>query len=218
MNKKNYIISAGILFILALSSGVYSVFNAMRADNVSAVTVGSPNPGHSWDQMECSASTLCIDTSSGRVGIGTSAPAQKLEISGNILASGDICNGAGACLSQINSFIGSQPIGGGTDHSREQCTSAGGTLVDVGLLNPICRFNNVSTCPTGWHQTNNWSTTIPTYCAQGTACTAYSSPYCTTSYHSWSDTLPETCDYYHMSGGVCPRDTCTATITQIGCY
>ncbi len=40
-------------------------------------------------------------SSNGSVGIGTASPSKKLEVAGDVLASGDICNGAGACLSSI---------------------------------------------------------------------------------------------------------------------
>jgi len=50
----------------------------------------------------------------GSVGIGTSSPAQKLEVNGSILASGtgDVCNGAGKCLNSIyqtNVMVGTNP-------------------------------------------------------------------------------------------------------------
>ena len=60
--------------------------------------------------MECSQG-LCV-TSGNNVGIGTDSPAQKLEVNGNILASGDMCNGSGKCLSsvfQTNVIAGTNP-------------------------------------------------------------------------------------------------------------
>lgn len=39
----------------------------------------------------------------GDVGIGTTSPAQKLSVTGNILASGDICTGSGKCLNALTS-------------------------------------------------------------------------------------------------------------------
>jgi len=46
-----------------------------------------------------------IYRSSGNVGIGTTSPTAKLEVTGNILAT-DVCNASGACLSDIASFVG----------------------------------------------------------------------------------------------------------------
>ncbi len=51
-------------------------------------------------------------TQSGNVGIGTTSPSQKLEVNGNIISSGDICNGGGKCLSSIfqtNVIAGTNP-------------------------------------------------------------------------------------------------------------
>jgi hypothetical protein len=60
--------------------------------------------------MECSQG-LCV-TSGNNVGIGTDSPAQKLEVDGNGLFTGDVCNGSGKCLSgtyQTNVIAGSNP-------------------------------------------------------------------------------------------------------------
>jgi hypothetical protein len=46
-----------------------------------------PNPGHSWSEMECD-SNMCVDVANGKVGIGTTNPGAKLEVSGNIKLSG----------------------------------------------------------------------------------------------------------------------------------
>ncbi|MEA3431042.1 MAG: hypothetical protein U9R08_07245 [Nanoarchaeota archaeon] len=43
---------------------------------------------------------LVLDTS-GRVGIGTTAPAQKLDVAGNIKASGTVCDGSNNCLNNV---------------------------------------------------------------------------------------------------------------------
>lgn len=166
----------------------------------------------------------------GNVGIGTTTPAQKLEVSGTILGDTDVCNGSGACLSQLDSFIGSQPIAGGTNHSRTQCTSAGGILVtDPNYANPICRFT-ASSCPSGWAQFNSYSTNTTATCSwcsgwqvgsQGCNCGGYSS--CTATGNAWGN-LHNSCNVpsticsdaggTHTSTGY----TCWATTTQIGCY
>jgi hypothetical protein len=47
----------------------------------------------------------------------------------------------------------------GSTKTCDQCTAAGGTLVDI-TGGKTCRFNAAS-CPAGWSQYLNWSTTIP---------------------------------------------------------
>ena len=42
------------------------------------------NPGHSWDQMDCNSSNLCVNTSTSRVGIGTSSPETNLHVFGGV--------------------------------------------------------------------------------------------------------------------------------------
>ncbi len=76
MNKKYLIVS--LFFLVIVFTSYYFA---------SAATVGVPNPGHTWAEMECSANTLCIDTSTNRLGIGTTTPSTKLEVNGNVSAS-----------------------------------------------------------------------------------------------------------------------------------
>ncbi len=68
--------------MLGLGFSVYQYFQALGTDSVSAVTVGTPDPGHAWSQMECSAGSLCVDTTNNRLGVGTNTPAQKLSVAG----------------------------------------------------------------------------------------------------------------------------------------
>jgi hypothetical protein len=99
--KKKYIFILSVMVFFGLIVGVYQYFQAFKTEGVSAVTVGVPNQGHPWTQMECNADTLCIDTANKRLGVGTNNPTEKLEVGGNIKASGDICNGTGNCLSAM---------------------------------------------------------------------------------------------------------------------
>jgi len=55
-----------------------------KGEVVSAVTIGTPNPGHSLSQLECSADSLCIDATHSYVGIGTNTPTTKLDVNGVI--------------------------------------------------------------------------------------------------------------------------------------
>lgn len=75
MNKKYLIVS--LFFLVIVFTSYYFA---------SAATVGVPNPGHTWAEMECSASSVCIDTSLNRVGIGTNNPSEKLHVNGNVSA------------------------------------------------------------------------------------------------------------------------------------
>jgi hypothetical protein len=69
-------------FLLILGLEIYQYTKTIKEEFVSAVTVGTPNPGHSLAQLECSASSLCVDTVNNRVGVGTANPSYKLQIEG----------------------------------------------------------------------------------------------------------------------------------------
>ncbi len=73
MNKKIYLIVSLFFLVIVFTSYYFA----------SAATVGVPNPGHTWAEMECSANTLCIDTSTNRLGIGNNNPVTKLEVKGD---------------------------------------------------------------------------------------------------------------------------------------
>ncbi len=86
--KKSYVFAIVFLMLIALISSVCQYMNIMKTEDVSAVTVGTPNPGHTWSSMECSADSLCIDPAGNKLGIGTNTPSQKLEVNGNIKLGG----------------------------------------------------------------------------------------------------------------------------------
>jgi len=179
------------------------------------VGIGTTTPS---GKLEVSGTGNVILNTSGNVGIGTNSPAKKLEVKGDVLAT-DVCNTAGACLSMLNDFIGSQPLAGNL-HTRVQCKNEGGEVVDIGLAYPICRFTAAS-CPIPpnskygtWYQFDNWSVTAarkccgsyawgqmcgecgPRYqpCGQGPC--GWDQPGCTTGYHSiWSNVAQESCPY-----------------------
>ncbi len=110
----------------------------------------------------------------------------------------------------------------GSKHVDADCTINGGVLVNSGG-NKFCKFSSNS-CPSGWSQYNNWSTTKATRCAPGGYTCGWGE--CTTGYHSWSDAARETCVYswresvVWRGGGSCDSrtSTCTAEATEIGCY
>lgn len=136
MNKKIFFVLTITIFSLVLA--VYQYVKEFQSEIADAAYRGKPTIGHSWSEMECSEG-LCI-TAGNNVGIGTSAPAQKLEVNGSILASGtgaDICTSSGACLSQIASFVSSQPLISNV-HNYSACTTANGEIVSIGASYPIC--------------------------------------------------------------------------------
>jgi len=83
MPKKTVFISLSVLLAIGLLAGVFQYVQTLKAELASAVTVGTPNPGHAWAQMQCSATSLCIDTANNRVGIGTNTPSNQLYINGS---------------------------------------------------------------------------------------------------------------------------------------
>jgi hypothetical protein len=88
MNTKTKYILIVSLLIVSISFGIFQSVSNFKAEEVSAVTVGVPNPGHAWSTMECSGDSLCIDPIGSKLGIGTNTPSQKLEVNGNIKLSG----------------------------------------------------------------------------------------------------------------------------------
>ena len=81
--KKSYVFAIVFLIIITFVFSVYQYFEALKANSASAVTVGTPNPGHTWSSMQCSADSLCVDTVNNRLGIGTNTPGVKLEVGAN---------------------------------------------------------------------------------------------------------------------------------------
>ncbi len=75
--NKNTCLLVSLFFIATIFTSFYFA---------SAATVGTPNPGHLWAEMQCSANSVCIDTSLNRVGIGTNNPSEKLDVNGNVSA------------------------------------------------------------------------------------------------------------------------------------
>jgi hypothetical protein len=247
MNKKS-IIFFSLITLVALSVTAYQYFNTFEADFAKAYTSGKPANGHLWTEMECSQG-LCV-TSGNNVGIGTDSPADKLDVTGNvgvtgnIIASGsvgigtasptnklevsgtikgtDVCS-SGICLSQVAVLYSANPLYNST-HTIGNCATAGGTVIanPSGTGLPICQFSNSSgiSCPSGWTQYSNWSTTIATSGGVyiGTTSAGNSDVcYCSiTTVHNWSNTAREYCHCnsgYNPSGG-----NLYATYTQIGCY
>jgi len=216
--KNKHLIIFFSLIMIGLSAGIYQYVRVFQTEIVGAYNATKPANGHSWSEMQCT-SDLCV--TDGKVGIGTDAPSQKLEVNGNISSSGtitattDVCNGAGACLSDINEFVQNQPLVNNV-HTYAACTAAGGEIVPSDVSYPMCRFNAAS-CPSGWTQYKNYSTNVANTCPNG-SCGG-----CTAPAHSWSNTATGSCVYSNwqvgsVGGCSCCATTCQSTLTQIGCY
>ena len=132
MKNKNFVIAL-FLVLVALSVGIFQYVKVFQSEIASAYNASKHVNGHSWSEMQCT-NGFCV-TTDNKVGIGTDMPSDKLNVVGNvgvtgtITATADVCNGAGACLSQISSYIGSTALVN-NQHNYAACTAEGGTVVD----------------------------------------------------------------------------------------
>ena len=62
-----------ILTAILLGAITFSIIQIVRANPA------KPNPGHSWNETECDTN-LCVNTGTGRVGIGVVSPGYKLDV------------------------------------------------------------------------------------------------------------------------------------------
>ncbi len=167
MNKQKYLILFSVL-LLGFGFSVYQYFQALGTDSVSAVTVGTPDPGHAWSQMECSADSLCVDTVNNRLGIGTNTPTYKLDVtgtihaSGNITTSGDVCNGTGNCLSALATLTNA--CGGAATTYAYSATAYSGTFCVMGTSTPASPSFPAQGASTSW--------TCPVTSGSPVSCTA----------------------------------------------
>ena len=221
--KKHQVVIISALLLIGLFSAVYQYVVTFKEEIVAAVQT-IPNPGHSWAEMECNTDGLCVTGigTNQKVGIGTGTPSQKLEVNGSILTTVDVCNGSGACLSQLNDFVGSQVLVNGA-HTYADCTSNGGIIVDSDVSLKQCKFV-AGICPTGWTQYKSYGKGgIGSGCANncyGSRCRQTSG--CTWPAWDWGPN-PSTCvftayDCCGYSGS--EQGTCTASgpYLQIGCF
>tara|TARA_B100000745_G_C20078269_1_gene368304 strand:+ start:221 stop:889 length:669 start_codon:yes stop_codon:yes gene_type:complete len=151
--------------------------------------------------------------------------------SGGTLIVSNICNADQSTCGTVEEFLATSTSGGGStpgnlfanQHTETQCTSLGGEVVAVGG-ETICRFPQNS-CPSGWTNFSDWSTTENRSCT-GTGYWGCSVGTVNTGSHPWSNIAPESVTYRTNGIKVDGENqcqsyttlTCSATVTQIGCY
>lgn len=153
-SKRIKIFLSFLLIIIGIGFAIFQYVETFHSELASAYNSSKPVAGHSWSEMQCT-SDLCIN--GGKVGMGTDNPQNKLEVTGNIKANGNIyftgsiCDGSGKCLS---SFPDETLVEG--VHTEEDCVVADGDVVSTDVANNQCRFTG-SACPTGWTKYLTWS-------------------------------------------------------------
>ena len=124
MNKNTYLIIS-LFFLATIFTSYYFV---------SAAPVGTPNPGHLWAEMQCSADSVCVDTSSNKVGVGTNSPAAKLHVIGNIIANNPTENNHVATKAYVDNAVSSS--GSNWTLSGTNIYNSNSGNVGIGTNNP----------------------------------------------------------------------------------
>ena len=230
----------------------YGVYREMRSKRMGIGENYYNNSNVCWgDVLTCPGGSTIIPDGDldpdvdlvieGNVGIGTASPGAKLEVTGSIKLSSDTpgCDVSNAGVirwtgSDFEGCDGSAWVSLtsiGLDlvygmHSSDQCTNLGGTVVTDGA-DKFCRFNQAS-CPFGWFEYENWSTTINN--VRATLCGV--APHCRTSCicgaaiccgpwtgtHTWANIEPEVVTYTPVVPCAPSSATCSSTIVERGCY
>jgi len=106
--------------------------------------------------------------------------------------------------------------------SAAKCINADGSLHRLDGGSYICRFAG-SSCPSGWAQYKNYSTTVNVYGGVGGVCGTNYYRDCNTGSHSFSNTTRESCRWkneWRRPVGSCKGvwNTTWARLTEMGCY
>jgi hypothetical protein len=166
MNKKRIYLLSSIIFSIGLIAGLMQyvgIINVIFAENI------SPNPGHSWSEIECT-DKFCIN-SNGSIGIGTILPSSgyKLDVKGKARFTDvvEVGTPTGDNHAATKKYVDDEikklglvsplpPLVGG-NHSQAECIDLGGEVVDSDVSFKICRLDQ-STCPSGWTAYKNFRT------------------------------------------------------------
>lgn len=129
MNKNTYLIIS-LFFLATIFTSYYFV---------SAAPVGTPNPGHLWAEMQCSADSVCVDTSLNKVGVGTNSPAAKLHVIGNIIADNPTENNHVATKAYVDSTVSGSSSKWTLSGTNIYNSNSGN--VGIGTNNPTEKFH-----------------------------------------------------------------------------
>ncbi|MCK4997680.1 hypothetical protein KAS08_05225 [Candidatus Pacearchaeota archaeon] len=103
-----------------------------------------------------------------------------------------------------------------SDHTDINCTEMGGEIYKDDIYS-FCRFDG-ATCPTGWNQFLDWSTTIPIDDCREHLPFPFDPSFqpCNTKFHDFSNTRQEYCNCLYPGDDQYERYF--APIKEIGCY
>ena len=140
---------------------------------------------------------------------------QIQELSATKINVAEICLN-GDCITQWPSVSASLYL---DEHTEEECKTLYGIVMGAGD-NKFCKLSGSSCSSFGWTQYGNWRSTSPKTCGSDIDCR------CTTTSHSFSEAGIETCSYgtwsydgyFERWACINPQNTCTATVTEVGCY
>ena len=170
-------------------------------------------PCASTGQLWTSGSNTCSATLSS---VNSGGTAIATDSTGLAIGSATYTCNAGVWSLFSNSCQPNTLYGG---KALSQCTGKRGRVVTVESSKKICKLSG-SSCPSGWRQYGNYSTTQEDTCRGG--CCGSCPRSCNTGSHSFSDKGRETCRYLSEWREVfwCKSNwvTCRATITEVGCY
>jgi uncharacterized protein (TIGR02145 family) len=94
--RRHLVILTFLLSGIIVALGQYlGTFNAMHT------SATNHDVEHEWNEMECT-STICVDSTNSRVGIGTSSPESKLHVVGEVNIDGDLKFGGNSIYSLFN--------------------------------------------------------------------------------------------------------------------
>ncbi len=162
MNKKSVIFFI-LISLSVISFSIYQYSKEFQAEFVKAYTSSKPANGHTWSEMECSQG-LCI-TSGNKVGIGIDNPTEKLQVSGNIKASGVIESTSGGFKFPDGTIQTTRVVAGATGlQGPAGPTGATGATGATGPAGPvqsgmIAMFTTA--CPSGWTRFTGLDDRVP---------------------------------------------------------